>query len=323
MTSTERVRNTISGKSVDRQPIYGWVFANLTDQLTAAFGSVAAFEDRYAFDMAHLFGGPEAFREDTLAALRKQPDELTPDVLLEADLFTVPDDPASFDNIAAALHHHKQRDRFCYVQAPGFFEQFNTIFGIENHLMYLALYPDELTELYRRQADWTVRFADCCIDLGVDMVHFSDDWGSQNNLLFSPDMWYELVYPHMKRVVDHVHARGAFASLHSDGCIARIADGIADIGFDVVHPWQENAGMSYDLYLDKYADHFAILGGVCVQSALGILPQEQLEAEIRRVFGKLRGKRWICCTTHFVQNHCSIEDLTFAYDLIYRLAREG
>ena len=42
----------------------------------------------------------------------------------------------------------------------------------------------------------------------------------------------------------------------------------------------------------------------------------------RRVFSLLRGKRWLVCTTHFVQNHCSIEDLEFAYDLIYKLARE-
>ena len=58
-----------------------------------------------------------------------------------------------------------------------------------------------------------------------------------------------------------------------------------------------------------------------MQTALGILPRSELESEIRRVFEKLRGKRWICCTSHFVQNHCTMEDLTFAYDLIYRLAR--
>ena len=79
--------------------------------------------------------------------------------------------------------------------------------------------------------------------------------------------------------------------------------------------------MSYDVYLDRYSDKFAILGGVCVQTMLGILPRDRLEAEIRRVFSTLKGRRWICCTTHFVQNHCSIEDLKFAYDLIYRLAR--
>ena len=48
--------------------------------------------------------------------------------------------------------------------------------------------------------------------------------------------------------------------------------------------------MSYDTYLEKYSDKFAILGGVCVQSAIGLLPKEELESEIRRVFGKLRGK---------------------------------
>jgi uroporphyrinogen decarboxylase len=102
----------------------------------------------------------------------------------------------------------------------------------------------------------------------------------------------------------------------------KVADGIKELGYNVVHPWQENAGMSYDVYLDKYSQDFAILGGVCVQSAIGLLPKDRLEAEIRRVFDKLRGKRWICCTTHYVQKHCSIEDLEFAFDLIYKLARE-
>ena len=80
--------------------------------------------------------------------------------------------------------------------------------------------------------------------------------------------------------------------------------------------------MSYDLYLEKYADRFALLGGVCVQTLLGIASQERLESEIRRVFGLLKGKRWICCTTHYVQNHCTMKDLKLAFDLIYRLARE-
>ena len=80
--------------------------------------------------------------------------------------------------------------------------------------------------------------------------------------------------------------------------------------------------MDYGLYLEKYQDQFAILGGVCVQTALGLLPQAQLEAEICRVFQLMRHKRWICCTTHFVQNHCSMDDLIFAFDLISQLARE-
>lgn len=322
MNSTERVRRTILGQETDRQPIYGWVSANLSSEITAAYGSVAAFEDKYEYDAAHLFAGPGAFRKDVLDRLRRENEELTPDLLVDEDIFTDPDVDGYYDSVSNVLAFHKQRDRFCYIQTPGFFEQFNGIFGIENQLLYLAMYPDELGELYRRQAQWTVKFADHCIDRGVDVIHISDDWGAQKDLLFSPKLWQELIYPNMKTVTDHVHERGCFVSLHSDGCVAKVTDGIADLGFDVVHPWQESAGMSYDLWLDRYSDRFAILGGICVQSAIGILPRERLEEEIRRVFGLLKGKRWICCTTHYVQNHCTIEDLAFAYDLIYKLARE-
>jgi len=323
MNSTERVRATIIGQPIDRQPIFGWVSFNLGNEIAARWGSVEAFEDKYEFDIAHLFGGPDSFDLSVINSIAPVGSEdLTPDLLVDRPIFVSPNNIEDYERLRVDLAHHKARERFCYVQTPGFFEQFNTVFGIENHLMWLALYPDELNELYRRQAEWTIQFADHCIDLGIDMIHISDDWGAQKDIMFSPKLWWSIIYPHLKTVVDHVHSRGAFCSLHSDGCVMKVADGIAKLGFDVVHPWQESAGMDYDIYLERYADRFAILGGVCVQSAIGIMPRDELESEIRRVFKKLRGKRWIVCTSHFVQNHCSIEDLEFAYDLIYKLARE-
>ena len=322
MNSTERVRNAILGKPVDRQPIYGWVEWNMREKINSRWGSAAAMEDYYEFDAAHIFGGPPCFNNDLFEELRAREGELTPDLLVDADIYLPADDMKHYEEAKKVIEFHKKRDRFCYMQIPGVFEHFNGVFGIENQLMYLLLYTEEMEELYRRQAEWNIRVADHCIDLGVDMVHISDDWGAQKDLLFSPELWWRLIYPNMKKVVDHCHSRGVFVSLHSDGCVAKVADGIAQLGFDVVHPWQENAGMSYDLYLQKYADKFAILGGICVQSAIGILPREELEKEIRRVFRTLKGKRWICCTSHFVQEHCTLEDLEFAYDLIYKLARE-
>ena len=242
-------------------------------------------------------------------------------VLLEED-FYYPASQQNWDKVKKALAHHRARDRFCYLQSPGFFEFFNGVFGIENQLMYLLLYKEEMAELYARQAQWLLGYVDCCMEIGVDCIHISDDWGSQRELMFSPALWRELIKPNLKLVVDYVHQKGGLVSLHSDGCIRAVTDDLAELGFDMIHPWQESAGMSYDTYLEKYADQFAILGGVCVQTSLGLVSQERLEADIRRVFGLLKGKRWICCTTHFVQNHCTMEDLSFAFDLIYRLARE-
>jgi uroporphyrinogen decarboxylase len=320
--STERVRRAILGQSVDRTPIYGWVSANISEPISRAYGSVAAFEDKYEFDAAHIFGGPGSFKDNVINELRAKKGELTPDLLLDADIFTNPDITETYGNIRSAIEFYKKRGRFCYVQTPGFFENFNGVFGIENQLAYIAEYQEELGELYRRQAQWTLKFADRCIESGADMVHISDDWGAQNNLMFSPNTWRKLIKPNLKTVIDHVHSRGCLVSLHSDGCVAPLVGELAGLGIDCFHPWQESAHMPYSLWLDNYSDIFAILGGICVQTTLGFGNTERLESEIRRIFALLKGKRWICCTTHFVQEHCSLTELAFAYDLIYKLARE-
>ena len=107
MNSAERVRNTILGKPTDRQPIYGWVSANLSEQLTEAYGSVEAFEDKYEFDMAHIFGGPSPFRKELIERLREENEELTPDILLDKDIFTSPEDLEKYDDLKRSLEYHK------------------------------------------------------------------------------------------------------------------------------------------------------------------------------------------------------------------------
>ena len=80
MTSRERVLHAIKGEPTDRTPIYGWVSANLSEEIKARYGSVAAFEDRYEFDVAHIFGAPEPHgtKADRQALLARH-EELTPD----------------------------------------------------------------------------------------------------------------------------------------------------------------------------------------------------------------------------------------------------
>lgn len=322
MNSRELVAATIRGENPGRTPVYGWVRANLSEQISKEFGSVENFEDYYEFDMAHIFGGPLPFNKEEISKVKEAGIELTPEVALDIPLMPA-DDEKTYENVVKALEfYQKERGRFCYVQTPGIFECLNSLFGIENHLCYMALYPDEIAEVYRRQAEWNRQFADCMMDLGVDMIHVSDDWGAQRSLLFSYDMWKNLIYPNHKIVADRVKERGCFLSLHSDGNIIEALNGIVELGYDVVHPWQESAGLSYELYLEKYSDKLSILGGLCVQTTIGFGNYDRLEKEIRRVFGLLKGRRWMFCTTHFVQEHCSIEELTFAYDLAVKLARE-
>jgi len=321
MTSRKLVAKTIKGENPGRTPIYGWVFANLEQQLTERFGSVENFEDHYEFDMSHVFGGPWAWDGTALAKMREKGEEVTPEAVLDIPM---PDTENMEDYkgvIDALEHHQKQRGRFCYIQSEGIFESVNGVFGIEDHLCNMALYPDEMAELYKRLAERNKKVAANMIELGIDMIHVSDDWGAQRGLIFSMDMWKEFIYPNHKSTNDFIKSKGVFVSLHSDGNVVPALDGIVDLGYDVVHPWQETAGMTYDIYLDKYQDKFGILGGLCIQSTLGFNDYKKLESEIRRVFELLKGKRWMFCTTHFVQDHCSIDELVYAYDLAVKLGR--
>lgn len=322
MNSRERVIAVIEGQKPDRIPVYSWVRANLEEQINQAFGSCDAFEDKYEFDFTHLFGGPARYDREAMKGLRGSVDG----TIEPADLLTIemgdPNEESGYDGLRKAIAHHKtERNRFVYVQTPGIFEANNGVFGIENHLMYMALYPDELHEVYRRQAEWNRQFAMNCLDLGIDMIHVSDDWGAQTGLMFSPDMWKEMMYPYHKITCDAVKARGGYLSLHSDGNVTPVLDGIVDLGYNVLHPYQVSANMEYDLYFEKYSQSFTIMGGLDVQTTIGFGDFDRLRDDITSVLGRFKERGLLYCTSHFVQDHCSIEELTFAYDLIYKTVR--
>ncbi len=323
MLPRERVIQVIRHERPDRTPIYAWVRANLEGPITERFGSVEAFEDHYEFDLAHLFSGLGTFDGESVARAREANGGiLEPSHLLDIPL-TDPDNREAYGDVVAQVRHYKeQRGRFVYVQTPGIFEALNGLFGIENHLMYVLMYPDILQEIYGRQARWNRRFAMNCLDLGVDMIHVSDDWGSQTGLLFHTDFWWSHIYPNHKITADAVRERGGFLSLHSDGNITAVIDGVVQLGYQVVHPWQESAGMDLAKQQEQYAKHFVIMGGLDVQTTIGFGKYEFLESEIRRILRLFSRGGLLFCTSHFVQEHCSIEELTFAYDLVYRLIRD-
>jgi len=322
MLPRERVIQVIRHQAPDRMPIYGWLRENLSDQISEAYGSVEAFEDRYEFDFAHLFGGPPTYRREDIDRLAAEAaGEVLPEMLLELDVVD-PDETDAYRDIAEGIRHHKERrGRFVYVQTPGIFEALNDAFGIENHLMHLALHEEALGEVYRRQAEWNRAFAMNCLDLGVDMIHVSDDWGTQRGLMFSPETWRRMIYPNHAITCEAVKSRGAFISVHSDGEIMSVIDGVIELGYDVVHPWQESAGMDLAVFKRKYASRFSVMGGLDIQNVLGFGDPQRVRAAIERVVDMFADGGLLLCTTHFVQDHCTIEELAFAYDLVCELTR--
>ena len=319
MLPGERVIKTIKHENRDRMPLYGWLDNNeFKPKLEKHFGSIQNFEDKYEFDLVHLSSGVDPFNWELI---NKEEKPIEPELLLDIPLT----DPhtADYSKLKADIAFYKEsRGRFTYIQTPGFFECYNGPFGIQEHLMNLLIYPNEIKELYKRQAEWTKKFASNVLELGIDMIHLSDDWGAQKSLLFSPAVFKDLIYPFHCDVVQYVKKAGGFASLHSDGNISSVLSDIVKIGYDVIHPFQESAGMDLSQFKSDYMDKFTVMGGIDVQSTLGFNDYGRLEGEIRRIISQFKNKGLILCTTHKVQPHCEIEELIFAYDLICKLIRE-
>jgi len=154
------------------------------------------------------------------------------------------------------------------------------------------------------------------------MVHVSDDWGWQKGLLFSPRTWWQLIYPNHALTCQAVLARSTCLSLHSDGNVNSVMDGIIKLGYQVVHPWQESAGMSLADFKTRYSQHITAMGGLDVQTTIGFGKLDFLKSEIERVIGMFQAGGLIFCTTHFVQDHCTIQELVTAFDLVYELVRQ-
>jgi len=69
----------------------------------------------------------------------------------------------------------------------------------------------------------------------VDGVAFRDDWGSQSDLLVSPDLWREVFKPLYRDYCRVLHAHDKFAFFHSDGNISEIFGDLVEIGVDAIH----------------------------------------------------------------------------------------
>ncbi|HOF41349.1 MAG TPA: uroporphyrinogen decarboxylase family protein, partial [Candidatus Hydrogenedentes bacterium] len=323
MLSRDRVIRVLQHERPDRTPIYAWVKFTLGPQIEDLFGSVEAFEDHYEFDFAHIFGGPSPFPESAVVALREANGGR---IGLPAALDLPLNDPGAMEDyrgIIDEIRHHKiERGRFVYVQTPGNFEIVSNLVTLETHLRGLLEYPEELRELYRRLTEWSCAFARHCLELGIDMIFVADDWGAQNTLLFSESIWREAIYPSHRTLVEAVRRAGGYIGLHSDGNVEAVVDGIVELGYDLVHPWQESAGMNLASQKKRYGGQFVVMGGLDVQSTLGFGNLRRVESEIERVLKLFPDGGLLFCTSHFVQDHCSIEELIFAYDVVYRRVRE-
>lgn len=130
------------------------------------------------------------------------------------------------------------RDTDLYVLAgtcPRPFERLQFLRGTENLYMDLGRPPQALRDFLLRLHEFYVEELILWAQTDVDALMFMDDWGSQQALLISPDLWRELFKPLYAEYIDIAHRHGKHAFMHSDGYITDIIPDLIEIGLDVLN----------------------------------------------------------------------------------------
>ncbi|UCC40256.1 MAG: methyltransferase [Candidatus Aminicenantes bacterium] len=146
--------------------------------------------------------------------------------------------PESVLNLDAAVVNTfcKETDRFVLAgtfQRP--FERLQFIRTMEQTLIDLVEQPPELFELLDRIHELYRKEVEVWANTDVDAIALMDDWGTQNALITSPDIFRNIFKPMYKEYIEIARQHGKYVFMHSDGNIIDIIPDLIEIGIDALN----------------------------------------------------------------------------------------
>lgn len=132
----------------------------------------------------------------------------------------------------AELLVDQNRLRTC-VLMNGCFERLHSLMGFVNALYALVDEPEACYEFFGAVADHKIRLIDKLHRYyRVESIFYHDDWGTQQNMFFSVELWQALIKPHLRRILSACKDRGIYANVHSCGHIDKVVPDMVELGVD-------------------------------------------------------------------------------------------
>ena len=154
----------------------------------------------------------------------------------------------------------------------------------------------------------------------VNLSYVAEDMGSQEGLLFAPELIRAFLIPRMKRMIDLAHQAGAYVIYHSDGSIRKILPDMIEAGIDILNPIQWRcADMDRQKLKDDFGDRVIFYGGVDNQYTLAFGSVEEVEKEVIEDLSILGGGGgYILAPCHNIQAISPPENIVAMYETGHR-----
>ena len=189
------------------------------------------------------------------------------------------------------------------------FEKANSLRGIENFLADLADPPFARKLLNRIIEKNMVMLENFLAAPEIDGVLLGSDWGTQLDLIMSPDTWENLIRPGEQREYDLVHDYGKDVWVHSCGNITKVIPPLVEMGLDVLNPVQPEA-MDLSGLKKSYGAKLTFWGGISTQKILPFGTTDEVKNEARRVRNLMsKGGGYIFAPAQEIQGDVPAENI--------------
>ena len=169
-------------------------------------------------------------------------------------------------------------------------------FGMDNALANMLLEPSLIEAYLTKHNEFYIEVLSRGLPLAkevCDIVWLGDDYASQTNMIFDPDLFRKFIKPHLKKQVQMIRDAGMNILLHSCGAIRSILPDLIDIGINGLLVFQTTAsGMDAPSIARDFGGEMVFYGGIDSQSLLTFGTPEQVRTEVEaniRAFDKCGG----------------------------------
>ncbi|MGI6175546.1 MAG: uroporphyrinogen decarboxylase family protein [Christensenellales bacterium] len=188
--------------------------------------------------------------------------------------------------------------------------------------MAQLLYPEYCRAVFEMQTEYVLRnlklYHQAVGDHIQIVVMSGTDFGTQNGLMISKNMFQNLYKPYYTRMNQWVHAHTKWkVFFHSCGSIMEILDDFVEMGVDIINPVQLSAkGMDPAILKEKYGDKLVFWGGgVDTQDLLPNGTPEQIRAQVQQRLRILAsGGGYVFNTIHNIMGDVRPENIMAAFD---------
>jgi uroporphyrinogen decarboxylase len=153
--------------------------------------------------------------------------------------------------------------------------------GFENVMMDLATEPPELSRLLGILLEYNMKQVERWLEIGVDVIHFHSDIGTQRGPMMSPELFRKHIKPTYKALFRTCRDAGARVSYSSDGNLLMIVDDLIECGVSLHDP--QFRANTLEGIVKAYKGKMCAMVDLDQQGILPFGTPPQVDAHVRKV----------------------------------------